>query len=72
MKLWTRPLLYGAASAAGLIAALLGDGWLDAVSWLALGAPVIPIVQGLRAVCVPRRETPTSRGGLRGRTADGR
>ena len=43
-------MAYGAANAAGLLAALLGDGWLDIVSWVALGAPAIPIARGLRAM----------------------
>lgn len=34
------PLAIAVLSAVGLIAALTGDGWRDAVSWLGLGAPV--------------------------------
>lgn len=34
------PLLLAAITAVGLGAALVGDGWLDALSWLALGAIV--------------------------------
>lgn len=37
---WTWPLVLGALTLVGLLAALLGDGAWDAVSWLALGAPV--------------------------------
>jgi len=35
------PILLGLISAGGLIAALLFDGIGDAVSWLALAAPVV-------------------------------
>ena len=37
---WTWPLLVGLGSTIGLLTALLGDGWLDALSWLLLGVPV--------------------------------
>jgi len=55
VSLWTWPVVYAAASATGLLAALLGDGWLDALSWVALGAPVVPITRGLRAMRTPPR-----------------
>jgi hypothetical protein len=34
------PLLIAASTAVGLVAALLGDGIWDALSWVALAAPV--------------------------------
>lgn len=34
------PLWIALLSGVGLIAALVGDGWLDALSWLALGYPL--------------------------------
>lgn len=34
------PLILGALSALGLASALIGDGLLDVLSWLALGLPV--------------------------------
>jgi cyanate permease len=34
------PLAIAAASAIGLISALTGDGWRDAISWIGLAAPV--------------------------------
>ncbi len=35
------PLVIAAASVAGLVLALTGDGWRDALSWAALAAPVL-------------------------------
>ncbi|WP_226944695.1 hypothetical protein [Pseudomonas sp. FME51] len=37
MRTWLWPLLFGLISAAGLIVALLGDGWYDVLSCVALG-----------------------------------
>lgn len=37
MQIWRWPILFGIVSAAGLVAALLGDGWYDVLSCLALG-----------------------------------
>lgn len=37
---WRWPTWLGLATAAGLIAALLTDGWVDLLSALALGLPV--------------------------------
>ncbi|PRB83894.1 hypothetical protein [Pseudomonas sp. MYb185] len=37
MQIWLWPVLFGLLSAAGLIVALLGEGWYDLLSWLALG-----------------------------------
>lgn len=37
------PLLLGLLSAAGLVAALIGDGWFDAFSFAALAVPVLVI-----------------------------
>ena len=34
------PVLLALASAIGLVAALTGDGWRDALSWAGLGLPV--------------------------------
>jgi len=39
-RLWGAPIVLGVLSAIGLLAALLGDGLYDAVSWLGLGLPV--------------------------------
>lgn len=35
------PLLMGLANAIGLVAALVGNGWYDLVSWATLGATLI-------------------------------
>ncbi|MDD2050315.1 hypothetical protein [Pseudomonas putida] len=50
-KVFTWPLVIGLAGAAGLFAALLGDGWWDALAWLGLG---IPALLGLRGFLRPR------------------
>lgn len=35
------PVLIGLLGAIGLFAALLGDGWWDALAWLGLGLPAV-------------------------------
>jgi hypothetical protein len=40
-RVWTWPIILGLTSVTGLIAALLADGWADALSWFGLGLPVI-------------------------------
>lgn len=45
------PLLIGLLGAAGLFAALLGDGGWDVLSWVGLG---IPAVLGLRGLLKPK------------------
>ncbi|WP_231702263.1 hypothetical protein [Halopseudomonas litoralis] len=37
MQIWFWPILFGLISAAGLLVALIGDGWHDVISWMALG-----------------------------------
>ncbi len=39
LKVFAVPIVLGVLSAIGLLAALLGDDWWDAVSWAALGIP---------------------------------
>lgn len=39
-RLWGWPIALGVASSIGLVAALVGDGVWDAVSWAGLGLPV--------------------------------
>jgi hypothetical protein len=40
-RVWTVPVILAITSATGLIAALLADGWADALSWVGLGLPVV-------------------------------
>ena len=35
------PLLVAVLSGVGLVSALVGDGWWDAMSWAALGIPAL-------------------------------
>ncbi|RWU23638.1 hypothetical protein DM813_10820 [Pseudomonas alkylphenolica] len=49
------PLLIGLLGAAGLFAALLGDGGWDVLSWVGLG---IPVVLGLRGLLKPKANVP--------------
>lgn len=42
------PIILGAASIAGLIIALTGDGWRDGAAWLLLGLPVMATLWALR------------------------
>ncbi|NMY26924.1 hypothetical protein HBO19_13100 [Pseudomonas sp. WS 5021] len=46
-KVFGVPLVIGLLSAAGLFAALLGDGGWDSLSWLGLGIPAVIGVWGL-------------------------
>jgi hypothetical protein len=41
MRLWGAPILLGILTLVGLVSALVGDGIWDALSVLALGAPVV-------------------------------
>jgi hypothetical protein len=43
-RVWAGPLALAAATLVGLLSALLGDDVWDALSWLALAAPVVLIV----------------------------
>lgn len=40
-QIFAAPLVIAIVSTVGLISALVGDGWWDAVSWMALGLPVL-------------------------------
>lgn len=40
MRTWIIPVTLGLITVAGLIAALVGDGIWDAMSWVALAVPV--------------------------------
>ena len=40
-EIFAAPLVIAIVSTVGLISGLVGDGWWDAVSWVALGLPVL-------------------------------
>ena len=40
-QIFAAPIIVGALSVVGLVAALVGDGWWDALSWLSLTLPVL-------------------------------
>ena len=40
-QIFAAPIVIGALSVVGLVAALIGDGWWDALSWLSLTLPVL-------------------------------
>jgi hypothetical protein len=40
-QIFAVPVFIGALSVVGLVAALVGDGWWDGVSWLTLALPVL-------------------------------
>jgi membrane protein required for beta-lactamase induction len=40
-RIFAAPLVIAIVSIAGLISALVGDGWWDAFSWGSLGLPVL-------------------------------
>lgn len=47
-QIWMAPVVIGLLSLVGLLAALLGDGMADVLSWLALAVPVGVSVWSLR------------------------
>ncbi|MDI3275081.1 MAG: hypothetical protein ACOH2P_18565 [Pseudomonas sp.] len=46
-RVFSTPTVIALLSAAGLFAALLGDGVWDALGWLGLGVPAILALRGL-------------------------
>lgn len=52
------PVAIGALSLGGLIAALLGDGMLDALSWLLLAPPAVLSALGLYRALRPAGRPP--------------
>ncbi|MBX3506243.1 MAG: hypothetical protein KF895_12250 [Parvibaculum sp.] len=42
-EIFAAPLLLAAITLVGLVAALLGDGWLDVLSWVGLSIPALVI-----------------------------
>ena len=54
-QIWAAPAVLGVLSLVGLVAALVADGWGDALSWLALSAPAVACARGLH-----RRPAPSA------------
>ncbi|WP_177523069.1 hypothetical protein [Pseudomonas sp. v388] len=46
-RIFAIPLLIGLLTAGGLFAALLGDGWWDALAWLGMGVAAVLSARGL-------------------------
>lgn len=40
-QIFAAPTLIGVLSTIGLVAALIGDGWWDGISWVTLALPVL-------------------------------
>ena len=54
-SLWGMPILLGVATAIGLVAGLLGDGWWDLVSVAGLGVPVaVGIWHMVKPACIQK------------------
>jgi len=47
--IFAAPLAIGALGVIGLVSALTGDGWRDALSWAALSVPVLAILWAAKA-----------------------
>ncbi|ONF95392.1 hypothetical protein [Sphingomonas jeddahensis] len=47
-QIFAAPLLIATASVVGLVCALTGEGWRDAVSWAGLAAPVTATVWAIK------------------------
>jgi hypothetical protein len=47
-RIFGAPIAIAAISIVGLVGALLGDGWLDAISWAGLLVPLLVIAWALR------------------------
>ncbi len=43
-QIWAVPMVLGIVSAIGLVSALVGDGIWDALSWVALAAPIAAVL----------------------------
>jgi len=48
-KTFAAPVVIGVLISAGLFAALLGDGWWDALAWLGMGIAAVLSIRGLLA-----------------------
>lgn len=45
---WALPIVIALASVVGLVGALTGDGWRDALAWIGLGVPVAATLWAMR------------------------
>ena len=61
-RIWGAPAALGVLSLVGLVAALVADGWGDALSWAALAAPAAVCAGAFR-----RRGAPAPRAHAGGR-----
>ncbi|QNE05672.1 hypothetical protein [Croceicoccus marinus] len=43
-QIFAVPVLLAVLTAIGLLSALTGDGWRDALSWLTLAAPLLAVI----------------------------
>lgn len=48
VRVWPWPIALGLAAAAGLVSALVVDGWGDAGAWAGLAAPLLVIAWFIR------------------------
>lgn len=51
-RLWSvfaAPIAIAVFSTIGLVAALTGDGWRDAISWAGLGVPILAVLWAMKA-----------------------
>lgn len=46
--IWRWPIILGTLSALGLLFALIGDGWYDALSWCLMTVSLVVIVLAVR------------------------
>lgn len=54
IQIWRAPIVLSIVSAIGLVSALLGDGIWDALSWVALTAPIAAVLWSVVRAISPR------------------
>ena len=59
-QIWAIPAALGGLSLVGLVAALVAEGWGDALSWLALTVPAGVSLWGFRPQRTTEADRPTS------------
>ena len=60
-RIFGKPVLFIIVSTVGLLLALIGDGILDVVAWVALAIPLIPAIAGLIGWGTARRTVRVTR-----------